>query len=125
MSTSTLAAIWHVDHLEQLVDGDRSVTIVALHPTAVLLGAARLLTYDDVEGMVLVDLFVCETWRRRGVGTALVQHAMDYAHDERQRLTLHVHKDLTAARALYRGLGWKKIDDDPDDPETIWLRAPR
>ena len=123
--SSTLTAIWHVDHLEHLVDGDRSVTIVAIHPTAVLLGAARLLTYEDVEGLVLTDLCVPETWRRQGVGTALIQHAMDYAHHERQRLTLHVHKDLKAALALYRGLGWRKIGDDTDDPETIRLRAPR
>lgn len=58
---------------------------------------------------VLNDLFVIPQARRRGVASALLEAAADYARRVRAvRLTLSTELTNTAAQAAYGTLGWKR-----------------
>jgi GNAT superfamily N-acetyltransferase len=59
---------------------------------------------------ILNDLFVSETYRGRGIGEALLEHAKEFARKEESRgLTLETAVD-NPAQHLYERLGWKKDD---------------
>lgn len=58
---------------------------------------------------ILNDLFVRSEARRRGVGSALLRKAVDYAQRVNAvRLTLSTEVANTAAQAAYESLGWKR-----------------
>ena len=58
---------------------------------------------------ILNDLFVRLEARRRGVGSALLRKAADYAQRVKAvRLTLSTEVTNTAAQAAYEALGWKR-----------------
>jgi RimJ/RimL family protein N-acetyltransferase len=56
-----------------------------------------------------LGLMVAETHRRQGVGTALLQAAVDWArHSDVRKLELHVFPWNTAAIALYEKFGFER-----------------
>ncbi|MEA2685649.1 MAG: hypothetical protein QOE93_844 [Actinomycetota bacterium] len=58
-------------------------------------------------GVASIGMLVDADWRRRGVGTALVNAAVDWARDQGcHKVTLQVWPHNQAARALYRSLGF-------------------
>ncbi|MEA2900583.1 MAG: hypothetical protein QOH36_470 [Actinomycetota bacterium] len=59
-------------------------------------------------GVAYLGMLVDSGWRRRGVGTALVDAAVAAARDHGcHKLSLQVWPHNEAARALYRGLGFE------------------
>lgn len=61
-------------------------------------------------------LAVARAYRLRGVGRALVAHAMRSAADEVRVTTFgddHPHPDSRGARALYRSLGFEPSEEEP------------
>jgi GNAT superfamily N-acetyltransferase len=61
---------------------------------------------------ILNDLFVNELGRRKGVGSALIRAAVDYAKAVGAiRLGLSTALTNTSAQALYEAEGWERDDD--------------
>jgi ribosomal protein S18 acetylase RimI-like enzyme len=61
--------------------------------------------------LVLYDLFVEATLRRRGAGRLLLQAAADYAREAGAvRMELATAKTNVAAQAVYESLGWVRDD---------------
>lgn len=62
--------------------------------------------WEDIPcGPFVIDLFVVESHRRRGIGSALMRTAM--ATVGSGQIGLRVEDDATAARALYETLGFR------------------
>lgn len=59
--------------------------------------------------LILSDLFVVETYRKRGVGNALLSAATDYARQiGAVRLSLSTARENVTAQGLYEREGWTK-----------------
>jgi GNAT superfamily N-acetyltransferase len=74
----------------------------------------------------LEDLFVAPDARRRGVGRALLHHALARARDRgAARLTLNTNERNEPAQALYRAEGFRMVSHAlfPDGREVLWVRA--
>lgn len=62
---------------------------------------------DEAE---IITIATAGNWQRRGVGRALMEHAIRVLqHDRVGRLFLEVSEDNKAALALYRGLGFRRV----------------
>ncbi|MBD8873400.1 GNAT family N-acetyltransferase [Rhodanobacter sp. DHB23] len=59
-------------------------------------------------GPWLANVLVLPEWRRRGIGAALVQYAMDYAVALAPALYLYTFDQVE----LYRRLGWRTLETD-------------
>lgn len=61
---------------------------------------------------ILNDLFVSQSGRRKGIGSALISAAVDYAQAAGAiRLALSTAHTNTSAQALYESKGWERDDD--------------
>ena len=59
----------------------------------------------------LDHLVVASDWRRRGIGRALMEHAIEQARvSGASRIDLTANTEKQAGRALYRSLGFQKRD---------------
>ena len=68
---------------------------------------------EETDFLYLDDISVTAAYRNRGIGTALLGIAADYARQLRvPAVLLHVRKDNTAARRLYRRLGYAVLRDE-------------
>jgi GNAT superfamily N-acetyltransferase len=93
------------DHGESLVflafDGVRPVGFTQLYPSFSSVSLARI--------FILNDLFVVATHRRAGVGSALLQAAVDHARSlGAVRLSLNTDIGNATAQATYEARGWKR-----------------
>lgn len=71
-------------------------------------------THSIADGLYICGMAVEATFRRRGIGSLLVQAAEDRAHIRGfSRIYLHVERANTAAIALYEGCGFVRV------PETL------
>ena len=92
---------------------------------------------DETVGYVVVDerffdrpfswlLVVRASDRRRGIGTALVHHAIGLAPG--RRIFTSTNESNAAARSLFEGLGFVtagRVDHlDDGDPEMVYVRLP-
>jgi ribosomal protein S18 acetylase RimI-like enzyme len=78
---------------------DQAVGFIQLYPSFSSVRMQRT--------FVLNDLFVVSTARRRGVASALLRAAQDYAREQGAiRLTLSTATDNLAGQALYASRGW-------------------
>jgi len=59
-------------------------------------------------GPWLANVLVLPPWRRRGIGSALVRHVMDYARTLAPTLYLYTFDQTD----LYRHLGWEVVRED-------------
>jgi L-phenylalanine/L-methionine N-acetyltransferase len=99
-----------------LTDADDADLLIA-EADGVIVGWISL-TFEDA-ATVTLGMGVAEPWRGRGVGTALVTSAIEWAESagaERMRLEVFTHNDR--AIALYRRMGFH-------DEETLIGRYPR
>jgi ribosomal protein S18 acetylase RimI-like enzyme len=85
------------------MDGESPMGFVQLYPIFTSVGMKRK--------WLLNDLFVAETYRRNGVGKALMNQAKEFAIETKAAgILLETTKDNTKAQALYEHLGYVKED---------------
>lgn len=85
------------------MDGESPMGFVQLYPIFTSVGMKRK--------WLLNDLFVAETYRRHGVGKALMNQAKEFALETKAAgILLETTKDNTKAQALYEQLGYVKED---------------
>jgi len=90
--------------------GDEAVGFTLLYPFWSSVATGRVL--------VLNDLFVSDTARRRGVATSLLDAAAVVGREQGAlRLVLETAPDNLAAQALYREHGWT-------EESSLWFRLP-
>jgi GNAT superfamily N-acetyltransferase len=81
--------------------GGSGAGFTQLHPSFTSVGLART--------WILNDLYVAPSWRGKGVGSALLLHAMDFARtDGAKSMSLLTAHDNHAARSLYASLAWTR-----------------
>jgi ribosomal-protein-alanine N-acetyltransferase len=89
--------------------------------------AAFLIAWHVVDELHVLNVATREDRRRRGIGRALMEHAIAYARSVRVRhVLLEVRRSNAAAIALYRGLGFfamgvraRYYQDDEDAIEMV------
>ncbi len=87
-----------------------------------------LLTWHVTDEVHILDVVVAEPLRRRGIGGALMRHALTWA---RERSAVHIYLEVrrgnVAAIALYRGLGFYTLNVRkkyyPDGEDAIEMAA--
>lgn len=85
--------------------GDEPLGFVQLYPSFCSVDAIRIL--------ILYDLYVVTSARRRGLGEALMRRATDYARETgAARLDLLTAKDNTPGQSLYEKLGYRRTNED-------------
>jgi len=65
----------------------------------------------------LIDIALLPRWRRRGIGTAVLDRLFTVADDERRTVRARVYHTNPRAHALYRRLGFVDVDRD----ELSWM----
>lgn len=84
--------------------GDHLAGFTQLYPSFTSVGMARL--------WILNDLYVAEDSRRKGVATALMNAAREFAEmTDAARLVLSTERDNTGAQKLYEHLGYHRDQD--------------
>ena len=82
-----------------------------------LLGAVGLEADDDE--LLIARLFVVPSAFRRGVGSALVRHAL--AHARGRRVRVGTAAANAPALALYEGLGFRRVEEREPAPGVVWV----
>ena len=105
--------------IQQRLDQNESVVFVALDAAGRPMGFTQLYPhYSSVrvmENWILNDLYVHESYRRRGVGKALIDKAMDFARKEHSiYMELSTAVDNYRAQRLYEQIGFKKVAPESD-----------
>jgi ribosomal protein S18 acetylase RimI-like enzyme len=82
-----------------------------------LVGVVGLEHGEDV--MVIARLFVAPAWFRRGVGSALVAHALGQAAGRRVRVGTGARN--APALALYERFGFRRVDEGSPTPSRGYV----
>ena len=98
--------------LERLISSDASILLAARYPyeTAQIAGVLTLIVYRVPTGIRarIEDVVVDESVRGKGVGEALMRHALNMARDAgADGVTLTSNPKREAANRLYQRLGFK------------------
>ena len=79
-----------------------------------IVGCATLCVFDSPTGRKasVEDVVVLSTYRGQGLGKRMMEHLIDYSHENFGDIDLHLtsHPTRVAANALYRSLGFEKRD---------------
>lgn len=99
--------------MEALISSDASVLLCARYPDerSEISGLLTLIVYRVPTGMRarVEDVVVDESMRGRGIGTALVRHALDLARKAgADGVALTTNPRRAAANRLYRSLGFNQ-----------------
>lgn len=108
-SADTSTVHWVLSHPEMAVivaadAQDKPVGMITLSHRPQLRLKGRIVTIDE--------LVVSAAWRRKGVGKALMKHALERARVlTAKRVELHTHKSRgEAVRAFYESCGFQEVD---------------
>jgi len=108
-SADTSTVHWVLSHPEMAVivaadAQDKPVGMITLSHRPQLRLKGRIVTIDE--------LVVSAAWRRKGVGKALMKHALERARVlTAKRVELHTHKSRgEAVRAFYEACGFQEVD---------------
>ena len=102
--------------LAERFERGESVIFIAVDEDGRALGFTQLYPSFTSAGMkriyILNDLFVAETGRRQGVGTALLEAAATFARESgAARLALSTAFDNLTAQSVYEAHGWTRDQD--------------
>ena len=105
------AAAWSVAAVEEALHGDENLFLVA--ETAAELAAFAIARLIAGEAEIL-NFAVKKTYRRQGIGRALIQRLLDELHQHSATsVFLEVRESNTAAVAFYRKLGFQSVGRRP------------
>lgn len=107
-----------LEELEKLVRSEASVLLTAREPEeqSPIAGILCLTIYRVPTGVrsIIEDVVVDETMRRRGIGQALVRHAIEIARQAgAQGVSLTSNPGREAANELYRSMGFELRKTNP------------
>jgi len=105
------------DFFEQLLNGPDSTLLVAEAgsglvgvATALLRSAPDFAVFISQTWGVLDNIAIAQAWRRRGVGSALIEHAERWLQDRSANwIELGVYEFNEGARAFYQKLGYLPV----------------
>lgn len=106
------------EELDQLIRSEASVLLVAREPkqTGPIVGVLCLTIYRVPTGLrsIIEDVIVDERMRRRGIGEALVRHALDLARQAGvEGVSLTSNPQREAANQLYQSMGFELRKTNP------------
>jgi len=106
------------DELEKLIASDSSTLLAAREPDAgsPIAGLLCLTIYRVPTGIrsVIEDVVVDQAMRRRGIGVALVRHALELAREAgADGVSLTSNPQRAAANELYRSMGFQLRQTNP------------
>ena len=106
------------EELQKLVESDSSTLLIArdLEERSPIAGILCLTVYRVPTGVrsIIEDVVVDETMRRRGIGEALVRHAIDLAREAGAKgVSLTSNPQREAANRLYQTLGFQLRQTNP------------
>lgn len=128
---ASFSSPWTREMYECELQNDRSFVIVARGPDRAAQGYCSFwVVLDEVH---INNVAVLPAFARRGVGTALVEFALDTGRLRgATSATLEVRRSNTAARNLYARLGFAErgvrrryYADPEDDALVLWAAIPR
>ncbi len=106
---------------ELLVDGRTVILLGGAGPDGVAVLRLRPSIWTAGLECYVAELYVAPARRRRGLGRALMEAAIDVARREgADYMDLGTGEDDTAARALYEGLGFSNSGGQPDGPVNFY-----
>jgi ribosomal protein S18 acetylase RimI-like enzyme len=104
-----------------LAGGEVTVVLAGAGPDGLALLRFKPSLWSDGLEAYLEELYVVPHLRGEGIGTALMEHAMDLARERgATRMDLGTSTDDTAARALYEKLGFTNLERQPDGPMMLF-----
>lgn len=120
-----LVEIWHqasaiahhflgAERLAEHRDLIESIWLPAAETHVALIGGERA-GFISLLGDVVGGLFVAPSHQGRGVGRALLEHALE----DRGALELDVYLDNPKARAFYAAMGFEELSRSPQDREGL------
>jgi ribosomal protein S18 acetylase RimI-like enzyme len=103
------------DELAALVNSESSILLIARYPdeNAPIAGILTLVVYRVPTGVrsIVEDVVVDENMRRRGIGEALILHAVELAREAgASGVALTSNPKREAANHLYQSMGFKRRD---------------
>lgn len=106
------------EELQKLVGSESSTLLVARDPdeSSRIAGILGLTIYRVPTGLrsIIEDVVVDETMRRRGIGEALVRHAIDLAREAgADAVSLTSNPQREAANKLYQAIGFRLRQTNP------------
>ena len=106
------------EELEELVGSKGSTLLIAREPdrTGDIVGILCITIYRVPTGLrsIIEDVIVDETMRRRGIGEALVRHAIELARDAgADGISLTSNPQREAANQLYQSMGFQLRQTNP------------
>jgi ribosomal protein S18 acetylase RimI-like enzyme len=104
-----------------LEGGEVTVVLGGAGPDGLALMRFKPSLWSDGLEAYLEELYVVPHLRGQGIGTAMMERAMDLARDRgATRMDLGTSTDDTAARALYERLGFTNLEREPDGPMMLF-----
>jgi ribosomal protein S18 acetylase RimI-like enzyme len=100
-----------------LADGDTAVLLAGAGPDGLAVLRFRPSIWSRALECYLAELYVVPAGRRRGLGRALMEAAIELARERgADYMDLGTGEDDVAARALYESLGFDNHGGKPDGP---------
>src|SRR5580704_8501888 len=84
----------------------------------------RIVTARTPDAVLIVDIALISSWRRRGIGASLVNGVLDEAREAGLAVRLSVFANNAAALRFYLRLGFRPIASSAIDTRLEW-RDPR
>jgi ribosomal protein S18 acetylase RimI-like enzyme len=103
-----------------LSSGAVTVVLGGSGPDGLALLRFKPSVWSDGLEAYLEELYVVPRLRGEGIGTAIMERAMELARERGAvRMDLGTSTDDTAARALYEKLGFTNLEREPDGPMML------